>query len=146
MALTRIRRFPILIALALAAGCATVPDADDALSPRDAIVRAAERAPDGVAGRFRFTVRATGRQDGYLYLNSELDYRDQRCLTAEIDRPLVAAFERRYPEPVGKILVVTGIARRVKIVFVDEGLPPDRYYCQTHVKVTDLRQVELLGR
>ena len=53
--------------------------ATQAITPAEAIRRAAEAAPRGVEGRFTFTVKATGRAEGNrLFLNSEADYRDQR--------------------------------------------------------------------
>ena len=53
---------------------------------------AADAAPKVVEGVFALTVKAGGRQREMLYLNSELDYRDQRNLTIRI-----------YPEAASKL-------------------------------------------
>lgn len=103
----------------------------------------------GVAGDFELTVRAVGEQNGNLFINSEADYRDRNCLTVAIPGRLLArlfqttdraAIERRL---VGKRIVVSGIARQVRIDISDSGKPTGKYYYQVHVRVNEARQMRV---
>ena len=51
------------------------------IDPSSAVQLAAAAPRDGVTGVFAMTVRAVGRDERGVYLNSERDYRDQRNLT-----------------------------------------------------------------
>eukprot|EP01030_Chromulinospumella_sphaerica_P016622 gene16622-16438_t len=110
------------------AGCATqVPLQKDALSPQQAIMMAADVAPQPVYVTVDLQVRGIGMQNGFTYLNSEKDYRDQRNVEAKFGGQL-AAFAR------GKRILVKGPARRVTIWFFDdEGRRSDKFYYQTHI-------------
>lgn len=138
----------ILLACALLASCSSVPQRSvtDVL-PSDAVIAAAE-AP--LSGTFRLQMRGTGRRDGRLYLNSEQDYRDQRCLTISIpDRVAADLAKALGGDPavvlMGRTIRVSGVAQRVKILFIgQDGSISDRYYFQTHVLVSDAAQIELL--
>ena len=93
-------------------------------------------------------VQSTGRQNHILYLNSELDYRDQRNLTIAILPTAIAPLEARFGQDldrffVGKNIVVSGAAQRVKIAFFSNGQLTDKYYYQTHVDVRDADQLRL---
>lgn len=93
-------------------------------------------------------VRATGRERGRVYLNSERDYRDQRNLTISIDPATSKALERRLgsrPDDFfkGKLIEVRGAAERVRIGFFEDGKPTGLYYYQTHVRVRDPNQIIL---
>jgi hypothetical protein len=126
------------------------------LTAREAIVAAADAA-DSVApaahvvrGVFELPVRATGRQDGRLYANSERDYRDQRNLTVAIEPAAEAGLrERLGGDPaaalVGRRLRVTGAAQRVTIRFSCGDGPSDKYYYQTHVRVFRADQVAVVA-
>jgi len=59
------------------------------MSPTQAVINAAEM-PGGVGGVFEMVVRASGRANGLLFLNSETDYRYPRNLTI-----VIAPFEER---------------------------------------------------
>lgn len=94
-------------------------------------------------------MQATGSQDNFTYLNSELDYRDQRNLTIAISPGAARQLEAQLGAPPtvalkGKRILVNGVAVRTKIVFLADGKPTDKYYYQTHVRVTDATQIELL--
>src|SRR3546814_4863219 len=83
----------------------------------------------------------------YTYLNSELDYRDQRNLTIVVTSAAARALSVRMGSDleagmIGKQLRVHGVARRVKIVFFANGQATKKYYYQTHVLVTDAAQIE----
>lgn len=137
-----------LAALALS-GCASSsgPRASEAwLDPVEAIQAAATAAPEGVPGTFDMVVRATGRQDGNIYLNSETDYRDQRNLTIAIPAKPARQLRERFGEEadralIGKRIMVDGVARRVRIGFTYNGRPTDKYYYQTHVRLDDAAQL-----
>lgn len=146
------RAFAILVVLAASAalGGAGDFDGETLTSPEAAIHDANAKAPQAVPGRFVLHVRSAGRQDGNVYLNSELDYRDQRNLTVAIMPAAIDALAQRYGQPpdaffLGKNIVVDGAARREKIVFMTNGMPSDKYYYQTHVVVERDDQIRLMG-
>ena len=120
------------------------------MTPREAVFKAADAAPAGITGRFRLTIQATGHQDGHVYLNSETDYRDQRNLSVDLCPVSLASVKAKFaadPEAffVGKEIEVRGMAHRVKITFLSDGKPTDRYYYQTHVFVCSADQISLVG-
>lgn len=135
---------------ALASCTARAPMAalGDGISPSAAVQLAAAVPERGVEGRFPMTVRAAGRTR-VLHLNSEEDYRDQRNLSIAVSPAAEAALAARLGKPpieamVGRDIVVTGRARRVRIeLFLDDGTPTDKYYYQTHVVVTDADRIAL---
>jgi hypothetical protein len=144
----------VVAGLLALAGCAPttlaqVGAATDLL-PSQAIERAATVAPAGIGGVFRMTVRATGRQDGNIYLNSERDYRDQRDLTIVVpaiaQARLAASFGGDVDEVLrGKTIRVRGVAHRVTIWFTADGKRTDKYYYQTHVGVLHADQIKIVG-
>lgn len=142
-----------LLALAVLGGCAsTGPRTLDAgvgtdwITPRQAVLLAADAAPAEVEGLFALQVRATGTQGDRTYLNSEIDYRDQRNLTIAITPGATEELARRlggHPRVVleGKDILVRGAAVRTKIFFIADGRATDKYYYQTHVNVSDAAQI-----
>jgi hypothetical protein len=85
-------------------------------------------------------VRAAGRAEGKLFLNSELDYRDPRNLSIAIVPIVEAALVQRFgdnPETylIGKTIAVRGTAKKTRVVFTAGGRPTDKYYFQTHVRL-----------
>lgn len=119
------------------------------LSPAQAVMNAAEM-PDGVGGVFEMVVRATGRQGGRLFLNSEADYRDPRNLTIVVTPVEEKALRVRLGGPVEtailkKVIAVRGIARKTRIDFVTDGLPTGKYYFQTHLKLRSARDMTIEG-
>lgn len=136
----------ILGFLLFAFGCASVPRDPgsveaESYTPREAVMLAADAAPKGVPGVYELTVTATGESRGVVFLNSEEDYRDQRNITVVISPTMRAFYTEKFGEdPIeyfkGKRISVRGIARRVRIDFVDnEGQPTGKYYYQTHIQV-----------
>ena len=124
------------------------PDPPAAIFPGEAISRAADAAPRGVRGRFVMKVRAVGRADGRLFLNSEEDYRDQRNLSIAVaPRAARATLKRlglrRDGDFVGRRISVNGVAERVRIDFTSNGRSTGKYYYQTHVRVDRPGQVSL---
>lgn len=100
----------------------------------------AAASPNGTSGIFEMPVRAAGRAEGKLFLNSELDYRDPRNLSVVIVPTVEAALQQRFgvnPETylTGKTIAVKGTARKTRIIFTAGGRPTDKYYFQTHLRV-----------
>jgi hypothetical protein len=113
------------------------------------IRRAAESAPNGVLGEYIFEIKAVGNQGPFIYLNSELDYRDQRAVTVAIHPRIMPLFIQKYGVPpqeyfVGKIISVAGEAKRIRIDFNSQGKPTGKYYYQTHIRVTDISQIKVV--
>ena len=141
------------LALVLLGGCASTsapsPDVnvqESWISPRQAVLLAADAAPASVDGTFALNVRATGTRRDQLYLNSELDYRDQRNLTVAISPFAAQQLATRMDEhPLralkGKDILVRGAAVRTKIHFFANGRMTNKYYYQTHVNVSDADQI-----
>jgi len=110
---------------------------------------AAESAPKGVHGEYILRIKAVGNQGSFIYLNTELDYRDQRSVSVAIHPRVVSAFVAKYgSEPqeylVNKSISVTGKAKRSRIDFLSQGRPSGKYYYQTHIRVMDISQIEVL--
>ena len=131
--------------------CVTAHDSAraDLIGPIEAVLSAATAAPRPVRGVFTMRVKATGRQDGNLYLNSEDDYRDQRNLTIAIRPAAIAQLATRYGEQpdgflIGKRITVTGAARRAQISFIHDGQATGKYYFQTHVDVNNAAQLSIV--
>lgn len=138
----------LLLLLAAFAVCGGA-QAEDTITPQQAIERAAEAAPASVKGVFVMDVHATGRQNGNLYLNSQADYRDQRNLTIAIAPDVATTLQTKFGEVpdtflVGKRIAVTGEAKRVTIWFLWNGVPTEKYYYQTHVELTAADQLQIL--
>ena len=116
------------------------------LTAHEAIYKAADAAPDAIAGTYEITIKAFGEDDGVIYLNSELDYRDQRCLTVALLPSAQTDFKKRFDvDPkaslIGKKIRITAPAKRMKVFFTADGRTTGKYYYQTHVVVTDLDQI-----
>ncbi|GAB3360211.1 hypothetical protein GCM10027430_33240 [Lysobacter tyrosinilyticus] len=118
------------------------------IPPMAAVLLAADAEDEGVAGVFGIDVVATGRGRGEVYLNSEADYRDQRNLTVHFTPAAVAAYRKLHgADPdmdlKGKRITVVGAARRMRIDFLNAGVPTGKFYYQTHVIVSDPGQVAI---
>jgi len=143
-------RYSVLTLLlsALVSSCALAPQSSSGdIQPSDAVIAAADHPITGV---FRLQVRGAGRRDRRLYLNSESDYRDQRCLTVAIPEEIAAKLAAKLggdPAVIlkGRVIRVKGEARRVTIrLFEHDGTPMKEYYFQTHVQIEDIDQIEVL--
>jgi hypothetical protein len=113
-------------------------------------MNAAAVAPEGVAGVFEMPVRATGRESGRLFLNSERDYRDQRCLTivisADLEQQLAARFGADVEQRLmGSVIAVRGMARRVRVDFLDNGRPTGKYYYRTNLQLRSADDLTVAG-
>ena len=114
------------------------------------IRQAAEAAPKSVRGEYVLNIQASGVHRDMLYLNTELDYRDPRCVTISISPQVFKILRKRHAEYatdyyIGKKVIVNGNARRVTIGVSPEGKPPWKYYYyQTHIYVSNLSQLSVL--
>jgi hypothetical protein len=119
-------------------------------TPEQAVMMAASSAPRTVPGIFTLQVKASGKDNKRVYLNSELDYRDQRNLTISIDPRTAKVLAAKYGAPPedyfkGKTIEVRGAARRVTIGFFENRRPTGLYYYQTHVTVGHAGQIQLVA-
>src|SRR3546814_1338150 len=64
-------------------------------TPYQAIQRAAAAAPQSIPGPFLLRIQAMAKDSKYTYLNSELDYRDQRNLTIVVTSAAARALSVR---------------------------------------------------
>ncbi len=136
------------LSLILLAGTPAKADAPTTISPREAVMLAADAAPDTVSGTFALKVQSTGRERGVVYLNSELDYRDQRNLTVALSPQVVRQLQDRLgTDPAAylkdKNILVRGAAMRVRIDFSFNQVKTGKYYYQTHVRVMDADQISV---
>lgn len=132
----------------LFSGCTTPTTPPPVILPVQALLGAAEK-PEGISGVFPMEIRGSGRRDGQLYLNSEQDYRDQRCLTIAIPDELARRLELLVGgDPAaklkGKTIKVAGTAKRTTIWFISNGIRTDQYYYQTQVRVAQGEQISIL--
>ena len=116
----------------------------------EVIRTAAESAPNGVEGLYTLKIKAVGSQGPYFYLNTELDYRDQRAVTVALHPSTIEQFTAKYgtsPQDyfVDKSIRVEGQAKRVRINFISQGKKTEKYYYQTHIRVTDVSQIEVIN-
>jgi hypothetical protein len=146
----------IFIALALLlSGCAdsllvTTDTISATADTMRVIEQAAEAAPYGVTGNFSFTIKAAAKPGEIVYLNTELDYRDRRCITIALSPEIASHIEQQYGVTaqeyyLGKKVQVNGTAKQVKIWFFERGKRTDKYYYQTHIQIMRPKQIEVLG-
>lgn len=114
------------------------------------IEQAKRRFPEGVIGTFQIPIKATGSQNGIIYLNSDLDYRDPKNITLALAPSTIEVFSKTYnssPELYfkNKILEVTGKVERIKIYVFKNGKRTKKYYFQTHIRVTSIAQIRVLS-
>jgi len=113
----------------------------------DAIELSEEAAPKSARGIFFLSIKASGSQKQYVYLNTEQDYRDRRNVSVVLLPEFQKAFIKKYGVSPDKVLVdksitVNSFAKRIKIYFFEDGKPTDKYYFQTHIPVKHLKQLK----
>lgn len=129
-------------------GCVSTPSHRNDTDTMALIKAAADAAPRGVDGVYQFEIKASGTQRQRVYLNTELDYRDQRNITVSLTPQVAAEYAQKYGQPaenyfLNKSIRVRGSATRVKILF-DSQKPNGKYYYQTHVPVIYTSQIKIL--
>lgn len=115
------------------------------------IRKAAASAPEGVRGEYVLSIKAAGKQGNVVYLNTELDYRDQRNVTVALHPNIIPQLEAKYSVSaealfIGKTIRVQGDAQRVRIDFIDAQLKPSgKYYFQTHIRISNATQINIVN-
>lgn len=149
-------RLVVLVLVLMLAGCSVTrnqPSTGQFVSASDTmdIIRnAAESAPKGVKGEYLLSIKGTGKQGPVVYLNTELDYRDQRNVTVALHPNIIPQLKSQYgvtPEAffTGKTILVKGHAQRVRIDFLDATQKPsEKYYFQTHIRISNIAQIEII--
>lgn len=140
------RLFLVGVAIILVAACSSVQkNSNGWIDPVEAVRMANEDPAYGIRGEFLITVKALDSYPERSFLNSELDYRDQRNLTIRMPTSMLPRLEARlgvsFEELKGRQLVVTGVAKRARIDFVSDNKPTGKYYYQTHVSVDSPTQI-----
>ena len=113
------------------------------------IEKAKKRFPDGVTGTFQLPIKASGNVGGTVYLNSDLNYKNQRNISVVLPINTIKAFTKHYGEPpetyfIGKTIAVTGTVKRVKIYLYKNGKRSKKYFFQTHIKINKLNKINVL--
>ena len=109
-------------------------------------IGAYEKGGRTLPGVFQMEVRAAGKSDGNLYLNSIQDYRDPSCLTLRFGAEALEAFRKRHgvdPDVYykGKTVTVVGSARRVKITIFSAAVTAESHYFQTQINISGPEQI-----
>lgn len=149
-----LKKLVILLLLLGMTACATqgrMSAAKNTMSPREVVMAAADAAVHKKAFRAEvdMVVKAVGESRGMVFLNSEKDYRDQRCLSVVIAPKAQTKFREKHGEPPhsffqGKRILVHGPAQRVKINISDDAnKATGDYYYQTHLLVKHVDQISV---
>jgi len=128
---------------------ATEKSSPNISSVMNLIAASEANASKGITGTFQFFIKASGISNGFIYLNTELDYRDRRSLSISISPNIVEALTNKYgaaPEVffINKIIEVKGKAKRQTIYFSAKGVNKRKYYFQTHVVVSSIDDIKVL--
>ena len=149
---------PFLILLA-GLGTAAEPEATPKpLDAEQAIQLAAERAPNPAPATFLLTIKASGKDDGIVFLNTEADYRSPRSVAIELLPDVAKQLGKRLGGKPGTVLVgktvyLIGEVRQVPIYINDasnqrrakSGLDPLPAYYQTHVFIRNADQLQVVA-
>ncbi|QSX32329.1 hypothetical protein JYB87_11150 [Shewanella avicenniae] len=135
----------LLAIVLLLSGCAATTTNPTYTNTLD-VIGAAAATPTGVAGNYTFLVKAVGHDAHRFYLNTETDYRDQRCISIVMSVPVLKqlgindspSVERYF---LNKRIKVSGIAKRTQIDFTRDGRPTGKYYYQTHIVIERAEQI-----
>ena len=133
---------------AFTTACSTVPkNSNGLIEPVDAILAAHNDPLYGVRGEFVLTVNGLNSFEKESYLNSEADYRDRKSLNIRMPTSIVPGLEQRlgvaFQDLKGRKLTILGVAKRVRIDFVENGRRTGKFYYQTQVHVHSPTQVKL---
>ncbi len=137
-----------LLVIIITISCSTNSN-KNVITPVKAIQLAAESAPNGINGVFKLKVLETGMANKIIFLNSQNDYRDQRNISIAIPPEIAVKFKQLYGSDPdiylkGKNIIIDGEAKRIKILFTCDGHPTDKYYYQTHIKITSTDQIKVI--
>ncbi|MCH1919296.1 hypothetical protein L9G15_07610 [Shewanella sp. A3A] len=138
-------------ALLLLGGCATTTSSTTVYSnTMDIISTAAAAAPEVVTGDYTLFIKAVGQQGNNVYLNTELDYRDQRNVTIVLPIPILprmgihnfTGLEHHF---LNHGVQIHGNAMRARIDFMRDHRPTEFYYYQTHIVVTNPTAISVIA-
>ncbi|MDO6611246.1 hypothetical protein Q4601_18790 [Shewanella sp. 1_MG-2023] len=148
-------KIKLIAILLMATGCASNESTSIESPPvtsntMSIIASASAAAPSGVLGEYQLNIKAAAARRGVVFLNTELDYRDQRCVTVTLSPSISAQLTSKYGQSpqaffIDKSIMVKGQAKREKIDFYSKGKRTDKYYYQTHILVKDLSQIEVIA-
>ena len=143
-----------LVAVMTLGGCATAtpmmtPNGQQALAPAslisapEAVSLVASEQNGAIRGTFVMTVASVGQANDTVFLDSEPDYRNPHNLAIAIPIRLAEKYAAIHGGTVqdllkGRRIFVTGVARRVRIFYFEDGKPTGRYYYQTHLSIQDI--------
>lgn len=127
----------------------TVRDcAGPCLTPSMAVDQAAGAAPaSGPLADYGFVVRNVGTDGRGWYINSAVDYRDQRNISIALSPQVQEQLEQIFGDVAlaealtGRAIVARGRPQRVRIDFLGNGQPTGLYYYQTHIHIGDVSQL-----
>ena len=139
----------IILLLVLSACSNYSKKSEKNILPMKAIELAAIAAPDSHSGVFEMTVKAGNLRERMLFLNSELDYRDQRNLTLVLRPAVIKQLTEKYGKDpleylLNKRVVVEGEAKRMKIWMFYKNKKLTKYYYQTHIFVNSADQISII--
>ncbi|NMP01483.1 hypothetical protein HHE94_01920 [Pseudoalteromonas arctica] len=146
-------KYLALLSVLTLSACSSVPHkiemSQSTAANMNLIALTEQSAPKGVAGTYQFHIKAAGAQGSWLYLNTETDYRDRRSITVSIQPNVVAELQSKYGQPadtffIDKTIEVTGEAKRVTIDFMSRGRATNKYYYQTHIAVSSIKQLRVI--
>jgi hypothetical protein len=146
-------KYLLLLSVLVLSACSTTSEVISTPGLTDAmrlIEKTEINAPNGVKGSFQFQIKAAGQQRNNIYLNTELDYRDRRNITISLHPKTVIDFTKKYGSSpkvflINKNIEVMGKAKRMKIWFFSNGKKTEKYYFQTHIRVTSINQINVLS-
>jgi len=119
------------------------------ISPIKAIELSAESAPANLKGTFEFKVKSTDSEQRLEFLNSEIDYLDQRNLSIALRPNAVKELKQKFGDNpkvflLDKNVRVKGEAKRVKTWVLYKNKNTKRYYYQTKIFVKSADQLTVL--
>jgi len=111
-------------------------------------IESASKEKLGVLGTYKFEVKSANVVKGVLFLNSEPNYRDPKCLTVRCDETATRMLTIKFGgSPAlflkGKCILTTGSPIRVPIALVEKGEPTNLGYYQTHIRISNPEMLSL---
>ncbi|MCF6301234.1 MAG: hypothetical protein L3J52_08990 [Proteobacteria bacterium] len=102
-----------------------------------------------VKGVFELTVRASGKDSKWGYLNSNLNYRTKYNLTIVLSKHIRKRLAKKYGQDpleyfIGKTIRVKGEAKKIKIYKIVNKKRTNLVYFQSHVILESLRMIEVV--
>jgi hypothetical protein len=146
-------KYLIILSILVLSACSSTPEValkSEATNIIQLIEQAKRRYPEAVRGTFQIPIKATGSQNGVVYLNSNLDYREPTNITLALAPSTIEAFSNTYkisPDLyfINKILEVTGKVERIRIYLYKNGKRTRKFYFQTHIRIFSINQIRVLG-